>query len=73
MRSNAAPSYDAKRSAASPEESRREAEDVMQWAVAEGLFAGVTDDQLQPQAATTRAQTAAVFQRFLTAESLENK
>ena len=49
------------------------AEDVMQWAVAEGLLTGVTDDQLQPQAATTRAQTAAVFQRFLTAESLENK
>ena len=49
------------------------AEDVVSWAVAEGLLNGVTDDQLQPQAATTRAQTAAVFQRFLTAESLENK
>ena len=49
------------------------ANDVLSWAVAEGLLTGVTDDQLQPQAATTRAQTAAVFQRFLTAESLENK
>ena len=49
------------------------ASEAVQWAVAEGLLAGVTDDQLQPQAATTRAQTAAVFQRFLTAESLENK
>ena len=49
------------------------ATEAVQWAVAEGLLNGVTDDELQPQAATTRAQTAAVFQRFLTAESLENK
>ena len=41
------------------------AEDVMQWAVAEGLLNGVTDDQLQPQGNATRAQVAAIFQRFL--------
>ena len=43
------------------------AEDVMQWAVAEGLFAGVTDDQLQPQRQATRAQVAAILERFLEA------
>ena len=67
MRSNAAPSYDAKRSAASPEESRREAQEAMQWAVAEGLISGVTNDQLQPQSSATRAQVAAILQRFLEA------
>ena len=67
MRSNAAPSYDAKRSAASPEESRREALETMQWAVAEGLISGVTNDQLQPQGNATRAQVAAILQRFLEA------
>ena len=41
------------------------AEDVMQWAVAEGLLNGVTDDQLQPQGNATRVQVAAIFQRFL--------
>ena len=41
------------------------AADVMQWAVAEGLLAGVTDDQLQPQGQATRAQVAAIMQRFL--------
>ena len=43
------------------------AADVMQWAVAEGLLAGVTDDQLQPQGQATRAQVAAIMQRFLEA------
>ena len=43
------------------------AADVMQWAVAEGLLAGVTDDQLQPQGQATRAQVAAIIQRFLEA------
>ena len=41
------------------------AEDVMQWAVAEGLLTGVTDEQLQPQGQATRAQVAAIMQRFL--------
>ena len=41
------------------------AEDVMQWAVAEGLLAGVTDDELQPQGNATRAQVAAILERFL--------
>ena len=41
------------------------AEDVLSWAVAEGLLAGVTDDQLQPQGNATRAQVAAILQRFL--------
>ena len=43
------------------------AEDVVSWAVAEGLLAGVTDDQLQPQGQATRAQVAAIFERFLEA------
>lgn len=41
------------------------AEDVLSWAVAEGLLAGVTDDQLQPQGNATRAQVAAILERFL--------
>ena len=41
------------------------AEDVVSWAVAEGLIAGVTDDQLQPQGTATRAQVAAMLQRFI--------
>ena len=43
------------------------AEDVVSWAVAEGLLAGVTDDELQPQGQATRAQVAAIMQRFLEA------
>ena len=41
------------------------ANDVMSWAVAEGLLTGVTNDQLQPQGNATRAQVAAILQRFL--------
>ena len=41
------------------------AEEAMQWAVAEGLISGVTNDQLQPQGNATRAQVAAILQRFL--------
>ena len=41
------------------------ANDVMSWAVAEGLISGVTNDQLQPQGNATRAQVAAILQRFL--------
>ena len=41
------------------------AEETMQWAVAEGLISGVTADTLQPQGAATRAQVAAILQRFL--------
>ena len=41
------------------------ANDVLSWAVAEGLLAGVTDDQLQPQGNATRAQVAAILERFL--------
>ena len=43
------------------------AEEAMQWAVAEGLISGVTTDTLQPQGAATRAQVAAILQRFLEA------
>ena len=43
------------------------ASEAVQWAVAEGLLAGVTDDQLQPQGNATRAQVAAILQRFLEA------
>ena len=42
------------------------AQEAMQWAVAEGLISGVTNDQLQPQGNATRAQVAAILQRFLT-------
>ena len=41
------------------------AEEAMSWAVAEGLITGVTADTLQPQGAATRAQVAAILQRFL--------
>ena len=41
------------------------ANEAMQWAVAEGLLTGVTADTLQPQGAATRAQVAAILQRFL--------
>ena len=43
------------------------AEEAMSWAVAEGLITGVTADTLQPQGAATRAQVAAILQRFLEA------
>ena len=43
------------------------AEETMSWAVAEGLISGVTADTLQPQGAATRAQVAAILQRFLEA------
>ena len=41
------------------------ANDVMSWAVAEGLISGVTSDELQPQGNATRAQVAAILERFL--------
>lgn len=41
------------------------ANDVLSWAVAEGLLTGVTDDTIAPQAHATRAQVAAILQRFL--------
>ena len=41
------------------------AQEAMQWAVAEKLITGVTADTLQPQGAATRAQVAAILQRFL--------
>ena len=41
------------------------ANEAMQWAVAEKLITGVTADTLQPQGAATRAQVAAILQRFL--------
>ena len=41
------------------------AKEAMQWAVAEKLITGVTADTLQPQGAATRAQVAAILQRFL--------
>ena len=43
------------------------AEDVLAWANAEGLINGMTTTTIDPQGATTRAQTAAMFERFLTA------
>ena len=41
------------------------AEETMSWAVAEGLISGVTNTELQPQGNATRAQVAAILQRFL--------
>ena len=41
------------------------AEETMSWAVAEGLISGVTNTELQPQGDATRAQVAAILQRFL--------
>ena len=43
------------------------AEEAMQWAVAEKLITGVTNDELQPQSSATRAQVAAILQRLLEA------
>ena len=43
------------------------AEEAMQWAVAEGLISGVTNTELQPQGEATRAQVAAILQRYLEA------
>lgn len=43
------------------------AEDVLAWANAEGLINGMTATTIAPQGETTRAQTAAMFERFLTA------
>ena len=41
------------------------AEETMSWSVAEGLLTGVTADELQPQGNATRAQVAAILQRYL--------
>lgn len=41
------------------------ATDVMRWAVAEGLISCMTADELQPQGNATRAQVAAILQRYL--------
>ena len=41
------------------------ATETMQWAVAEGLISGVTKTELQPQGNATRAQVAAILERFL--------
>ena len=43
------------------------ATETMSWAVAEGLISGVTNDELRPQGNATRAQVAAILQRFLEA------
>ena len=41
------------------------ANDVMQWAAAEGLISGTSTTNLDPQGSATRAQVAAILQRFL--------
>lgn len=43
------------------------ASDTMSWAVAEGIISGMTADTLAPQGTATRAQVAAMLQRFLEA------
>ena len=42
------------------------ATDVLSWANAEGLVNGMTETTLVPQGQATRAQVAAIFERFLT-------
>ena len=41
------------------------ATDAVQWAVETGLLKGVANDTLEPQGMATRAQVAAILQRFL--------
>ena len=41
------------------------AKDSVAWAVEQGLLSGMTVDTLQPQGLSTRAQVAAVLQRYL--------
>ena len=41
------------------------AKDSVTWAVDQGLISGITIDTLQPQGLSTRAQVAAVLQRYL--------
>ena len=41
------------------------AEDAVIWAVQEGIIAGTTADMLTPQGTATRAQTAAMLERFI--------
>ena len=41
------------------------AKESVEWAVGQGLLSGMTVDTLQPQGLSTRAQVAAVFQRYL--------
>ena len=41
------------------------AEEVMQWAVGEGLISGTSATTLDPQGNATRAQVSAILQRFL--------
>ena len=48
-----------------PDQPSTWAEETMSWAVAEGLISGVTNTELQPQGNATRAQVAAILQRFL--------
>ena len=43
------------------------ATDAVQWANAEGLINGMSDTQLAPKGSATRAQVAAILQRFLAA------
>ena len=40
------------------------AAETMRWAVAEGYISGMTADELQPQGNATRAQVAAILERF---------
>lgn len=41
------------------------AEDVLFWANAEGLVGGMTTTTIDPQSGATRAQVAAIMQRYL--------
>ena len=41
------------------------AEEVMQWAVGEGLISGTSTTTLDPQGSATRARVSAILQRFL--------
>ena len=41
------------------------AEDAMRWGVEQGLITGLTDTTLAPREGATRAQLAAILQRFI--------
>ena len=41
------------------------ANDVMAWAVSKGYISGMTATTLAPQGSATRAQVAAILQRYL--------
>ena len=46
------------------------AEDAMNWAVEEGIMQGKTNNSLDPQGSASRAEVAALLQRFITLKTI---